>query len=142
MEAGMRLRRKDGPHGLQMLGCGEPALNVLHNQDLAKGSTQQTGGDRVGPGDQTRQQLGTTARAWVGARAGSDSRNTGNKKGEVRKVKTGQENAVRECVGGVQARVLRTGLVPALPETHCPKSRHGQVVPAPWRARHSAGIAC
>ena len=53
----------------------------------------------MGPGDQTQQQLGTTARAWVGACAGSDSRNTGNKKGEVRKVKTGQENVVCECVG-------------------------------------------
>lgn len=82
MEGGVRLRRKDGPHSLQMLGCGEPALNVLHNQNLAKGSTQWTGGDRAGPGGQTRQQLGTTARAWVRACAGSDSRNTGNKKGE------------------------------------------------------------
>lgn len=50
MEGGVRLRRKDGPHSLQMLGCSEPALNVLHNQNLAKGSTQRTGGHRAGPG--------------------------------------------------------------------------------------------
>lgn len=35
-----------------------------------------------GPRSQTRQQLGTTAWAWVRAHAGSDSRNTGNKKGK------------------------------------------------------------
>lgn len=98
------------------------------------------GGDRVARRPDT-QQLVTAALAWARACVGSDSRNTGNKEREVREVKTGQENAACECVVRVGCRrVLRTGLVPVLPEITV-QVRHGQVVPAPRRARHPAGIA-
>lgn len=50
------------------------------------------------------QQLVTAALAWARACVGSDSRNTGNQEGEVREVKTGQENAVCECVVRVGCR--------------------------------------
>ena len=98
--------------------------------------TQQTGGDRVGQRPDT-QQLVTTALARARTCAGSDSRNTSNKEGEVRKVKTGQENAVCECAVRVGCRQGSLGQDWCLSSQKSPsKVRHGQVVPAPRRARH------
>ena len=108
--------------------CSQPGRSRGESPLL---QTQQTGGDRVARRPDT-QQLVTAALARARTCAGSDSRNTGNKEGEVREVKTGQENAVCEYVVRVGCRQGSLGQDWCLSSQKSPsKVRYGQVVPTP-----------